>query len=104
MSASILARYYASKAVKTQLQSHKIKLAEVDGADLRRAVEVWLDQHRDELLAQAEQTIASWPPLRKLETKRSAELCAKWLKCAEWQIETGDKPNGCTSEADRTKH
>jgi hypothetical protein len=75
MSASILARYYAARAVKAQLQSRKIKPAEV--ADLRRVAEVYLAEWRTELLAQAEQTIASWPPLRKLAEAEAKRHCVR---------------------------
>jgi hypothetical protein len=73
MVATILARHYATKAVKAQLQSRKIRLADCAPGEVRRAAEVYLAEWRTELLAQAEQTIDRWPPLRKLaeaEAKR----------------------------------
>jgi hypothetical protein len=81
MIALILARYYATKAVKAQLASQKIKLAEVDARDVRRMADAYLAEHLAELLAQAERTIAASPSLQRMVAvqKRSQQRRAKLL-------------------------
>ena len=64
MVAGTLARYYAAKAVRAQLRSHKIKIAEVNAGDIRRMADAYLTEHLSELLAQAERTIAASPVLQ----------------------------------------
>jgi hypothetical protein len=66
MVAGTLARYYAAKAVLAQLLSHKIKLAEVDAGAIRRMADVYLAEHRAELMEQAERTIAASPALQRM--------------------------------------
>ena len=66
MIASTLARYYAKQAVKADLASHKINIAEVDGGHIRSAADVYLAEHRAELLGQAERTIAASPKLQRM--------------------------------------
>jgi len=72
MVAATLARYYAAKAVRDDLASRKIKIAEVDAGAIRRMADAYLVEHQAELLAQAERTIAARPVL---PNGRTPALC-----------------------------
>ena len=48
-----LARYYAKQAVKAEWQRQGIKLAHVEPSELSRAANVYLSQHREELIERA---------------------------------------------------
>jgi hypothetical protein len=86
MVASTLARYYADKAVRAQLLSHKIKIAEVDASALRRMADSYLAEHLAELLTQAERTIAASPALQRMvavqktSRQRRAKLPARSMR------------------------
>jgi hypothetical protein len=79
MFAGTLARFYAAKAVKADLASHKIKIAETDAGAVRRMANAYLAEHQAELLAQAERTIAASPVLQRMIAvqKRSQQRRAK---------------------------
>ena len=51
---SILARYYAKQSVKAELWAQGRKVREYEARDLAKAAQVYLDQHRAELIAKAE--------------------------------------------------
>jgi hypothetical protein len=60
------ARYMARKAVKAQLQAAGYKVSHIEARIIAAQANAYLDQHRDELLAQAAMTIDSVPGLRKM--------------------------------------
>jgi hypothetical protein len=60
------ARYLARKAVKAQLQAAGHKVSHVEARVIAMKANAYLDQHRDELIAEATMTIDSVPELRKL--------------------------------------
>ena len=51
---SILARYYAKQGVKAELWAQGRKVREFSACDIAKAAQVYLDQHRAELIAKAE--------------------------------------------------
>jgi hypothetical protein len=75
------ARYLARKAVKAQMQAAGYKVSHIEARIINMKADAYLDQHRDALLAEAIETIATVPALRKIaeqEAKRRSELRAKW--------------------------
>jgi hypothetical protein len=67
------ARYLARRAVKQQMQSAGLKPSHVDARIIHMKANAYLDQYRDDLIAQATMTIDTVPGLRKLaeaETRR----------------------------------
>ena len=74
------ARYLARKAIKAQLQAAGFKVSQVKACIINVKADAYLDQHRDELIAQATMTIDSVPGLRKLaeqEVKERAKTIQK---------------------------
>jgi hypothetical protein len=68
-----IARLAAVKAVKQQMRNAGLKPVHIKHAVIQAAANAYLDQHRDELLAEAAEKIDGWPPLRKMaeqEAKR----------------------------------
>jgi hypothetical protein len=68
-----VARLAAVKAVKQQMRNAGLKPVHVKHAVIVAAANAYLDQHREELLAEAAETIDRWPPFRKMaeqEAKR----------------------------------
>jgi hypothetical protein len=78
------ARYLARKAVKAQFQAAGWKLSHIDARVINMKANEYLDQHRDDLIAEAAMTIDRVPELRKLaeaEAKRRARAIQKtWLQ------------------------
>jgi hypothetical protein len=66
MATMCFARHLARKAVKAQLQAQGHKVSHVDARVIAMKANAYLDQHRDELIAEATMTIDSVPELRKL--------------------------------------
>jgi hypothetical protein len=67
------ARHLARKVVKAQMQAAGLKLSHVDARIITAQANAYLDQHRDNLLAEAAMTIDRVPGLRELaeaEAKR----------------------------------
>ena len=60
------ARYLARKAVKAQLQAAGFKISHVEARVIHAKANAYLDQYRDELIAEATMTIDSAPGLREL--------------------------------------
>jgi hypothetical protein len=61
------------KAVKQRMRDQGLKPVHVKHAVLLIVANAYLDLHRDELLEEAAERIASWPPFQKLaeqEAKR----------------------------------
>ena len=68
-----VARLAARKAVKQQMKDAGLKPVHIQHAVIVTAANAYLDQHREELLEEAAETIDRWPPLRKMaeqEAKR----------------------------------
>ena len=67
------ARHLAKKAVQAQMQAAGLKLSQVEAHIIAAAANAYLDQHLDDLIAEATMTIDRVPELRKLaeqEAKR----------------------------------
>jgi hypothetical protein len=67
------ARHLARKAIKAQLQAAGHKVSHVDARVIAVKANAYLDQHRDELIAQATMTIDGSPELRKLAEKEARQ-------------------------------
>jgi hypothetical protein len=67
------ARYLARKAVKAQLQAAGYMVSQIEPSVIAAKANAYLDQHRDDLLAQAAMTIDSVPGLRKLAVQEAKE-------------------------------
>ena len=98
MVAGTLARYYAAQAVKQQLRSHKIKLAEIDAGAVRRMVDGYLADHLAELLEQAGRTIAASPVLQRMvavqkrSLQRRAKLPARSMRLGGANVHSANGP------------
>lgn len=60
-------------AVKQQMKAAGIKTSQIERRIVTAQADAYLDQHRDELLDEAAERIASWPGFRKIaeqEAKR----------------------------------
>ena len=55
-----LARYYAKQAVKREWLRHGIMLSHVEPNELYQAANVYLSQHREELIERACATLSSF--------------------------------------------
>jgi len=97
--ASILARYHAEKAVRAQLRRDKIKLAEVN--DLQRRAAAYLAEHRAELLAQAERTIAGSAVLQRMVAVQKTSLQCR-AKSPAGSMRTGRANDHSTIDHYRT--
>jgi hypothetical protein len=60
------ARYLARKAVKARMQAAGWKISHIEMRIITAAANAYLDQHRDDLLAEAAMRIDSVPSLRKM--------------------------------------
>jgi hypothetical protein len=56
-----LARQSAIKAIKRQFQAQGVRLSEVPTKVIHILADAYLDVHREQLVAEAEKTIATWP-------------------------------------------
>ena len=56
-----LAHQSARKAIKAQLRAEGLKLSKFSAKDISVRAEAWFDLHRQELIAEAEHAIATWP-------------------------------------------
>ena len=56
-----LAHQSARRAIKRQLQAQGVKLHDVSAKCIAIWAEAWFDAHRQELIAEAEHAIATWP-------------------------------------------
>lgn len=61
-----VARFKAIKAIKREMQAAGLKPTHTEMRVITKAANEYLAQHRDELIAEAAQTIARWPGLRKI--------------------------------------
>jgi hypothetical protein len=61
-----IARLAAIKAIKQQYRAQGLRPVHIKHAVIVAAANAYLDRHWDELLDEAADRIASWPPLRQL--------------------------------------
>jgi hypothetical protein len=61
----VLARQSAKKAIKAQIRAEGLKLSQFSAKDISIRADAWFDEHRDELLAEAEHAIATWPGFKR---------------------------------------
>lgn len=61
LAVATLARQAAIKAVKRQLQAQGVKLYSLSAKDIRALADVYLAQHREQLVAEAKQIVATSP-------------------------------------------
>ena len=54
------ARRLARKAVKAQYQARALKFYTTPSSEIRQAVRVYLDAHREELVSQARENLRKW--------------------------------------------
>ena len=77
----VLARQSAKRAIKAQLRAEGLKLSQFTAKDISIRADAWFDDHRAELIAEAEHTIATWPGF------------ARWrLPCAD-VLQSGQNQN-----------
>jgi hypothetical protein len=58
---AVLARQSARRAIKAQLRAEGLKVSQFTGKDISIRADAWFDAHRAELIAEAEQVIATSP-------------------------------------------
>ena len=58
---STLALQSSKRAIKRQLRAQGVRLHDVTARDLTIWAEAWFNAHRQELIAEAEDAIATWP-------------------------------------------
>src|SRR6516162_11268507 len=57
----VLARQSARRAIKAQLKAEGLKVSQFTAKDISIRADAWFDAHRAELIAEAEQVIATSP-------------------------------------------
>jgi hypothetical protein len=57
----VLALQSAQKAVNARLRAQDVRLWDVTAKDISIQARAWLDAHRDQLIAEAEHAIATYP-------------------------------------------
>lgn len=58
---AVLARQSAKRAIKAQLKAEGLKVSQFSAKDISIRADAWFDAHRAELIAEAEQVIATSP-------------------------------------------
>jgi hypothetical protein len=58
---AIRAHQLATNAVKASIRRHGLKLSELTARDIRSWADLFLEDHRAELVTSAEHDIAAWP-------------------------------------------
>ena len=58
---AVLARQSARRAIKAQLKAEGLKISQFTAKDISIRADAWFDAHRAELIAEAEQVIATSP-------------------------------------------
>ena len=56
---AVLARQSAKRAIKAQLKAEGLKVSQFSAKDISIRADAWFDAHRAELIAEAEQVIAT---------------------------------------------
>jgi hypothetical protein len=69
-----LAHQSAQKAVKRQLRAQGVRLWDVTAKDISIQARAWLEVHREELIAEAEHAIATYPGFGRWRLPDCAEL------------------------------
>jgi hypothetical protein len=73
----VLARQSARKAIKAQLRAEGLKLSQFSAKDISIRAEAWFDVHRQELRAEAEHAIATWPGFARWRLPPGHEVFVK---------------------------
>jgi hypothetical protein len=73
----VLAHQSAQKAVKRQLRAQGVRLWDVTAKDISIQARAWLDAHRDQLIAEAEHAIATWPEFARWRLPPGHEVFVK---------------------------
>jgi hypothetical protein len=69
----VLAHQSAQRAVKARLRARGVRLWDVTAKDISIRARAWFDAHREELIAEAEQVIATSPLFAYLRTNAQKE-------------------------------
>jgi len=73
----VLAHQSARKAIKAQLRAEGLKLSQFSAKDISIRAEAWFDVHRQELIAEAEHAIATWPGFERWRLPPGHEMFVK---------------------------
>jgi hypothetical protein len=69
----VLAHQSAQRAIKARLRGQGVRLTDVTAKDISIQARAWFDVHRDELIAEAEQVIATSPRFAYLSYNAQTE-------------------------------
>jgi hypothetical protein len=96
----VLAHQSARKAIKAQLRAEGLKLSQFSAKDISIRAEAWFDVHRQELIAEAEHAIATWPGFERWRLPPGHEMFVK-----SQQIEHSPEANcAITGQIVRQQH
>ncbi len=84
----VLAHQSARKAIKAQLRAEGLKLSQFSAKDISIRAEAWFDVHRQELIAEAEHAIATWPGFERWRLPPGHEMFVKSHKSNTRQKQT----------------
>jgi hypothetical protein len=70
-----LARFYARQAIKRELLGQGLKLSHVEPSEITAAANVYLSQHREELITKACATLSTF-------AQKTKALIGKGFRCA----------------------
>src|SRR6516162_5084504 len=73
----VLARQSARKAIKAQLRAEGLKLSQFSAKDISIRADAYFDVHRQELIAEAEHAIATWPGFERWRLPPGHEVFVK---------------------------
>ena len=73
----VLAHQSARKAIKAQLRAEGLKLSQFSARDISIQAEAWFDVHRQELIAEAEHAIVTWPGFERWRLPPGHEVFVK---------------------------
>jgi hypothetical protein len=104
-----LALQKAKRVIEFQLRAKGHKLAYYSSRELRLLAEQYFDQHRPELIADAEQAIATWPGFARWRCTNAQRAKINHFGCADIvnEIELGNEVpafNGTSGKRERTGH
>jgi hypothetical protein len=88
---AVRAHQVATNAVKASVRRHGLKLSELTARDIRSWADLFLDDHRAELVASAERDIATWPGFEPWRIVPARQLCAELKTNAQTKIESISK-------------
>jgi hypothetical protein len=69
----VLAHQSAQRAIKARLRAQGVRLTDVTAKDISIQARAWFDVHRDKLIAEAEQVIATSPRFAYLRINAQTE-------------------------------